>query len=122
MVKKLKKLGKYLIQKLHFRNQLILIYKVNFYCQILRCQKIILEKHHNWFIKNTIINKKFKMKIEIAEENNIKEFGTLIDGTSNFFYYSKYKQPVYRVDLLKDEIFKNLPQVSIDINDLYIYI
>ena len=30
------------------------------------------------------------MKIEVAEENNIKEYDTLIDGTTNYFYYTKY--------------------------------
>lgn len=112
----------FLKQKFRFGNQMILIYKVIFYCQILRCKKIIFQKTNNWFIKITILNKKYKMKIELAEENNIKEYDTLIDGTTNYFYYTKYIKPIYRVDLLRDEIFKNLPKVSMSYKDLYIYI
>ena len=120
-IKKIRQI--FLKQKFRFGNQIILIYKVIFYCQILECKKIILGKNeHNWFIKNTILDKKYRMKIEVAEENNIKNFDTLIDETANLFYYSKYLKPVFRVGLLRNEIFKNLPRVSININDLYIYI
>lgn len=109
----------YLKKKLRFGNQIILIYKLIFYCQILGCKKIIIDKNpHNWFIKNTILNKQYRMKIEVSKDKKIKEFDfdTLIDKTSNFFYYSYLVKPKINFELLRDEIFKNLPKISTNIN------
>ena len=108
--------------KLRFGNQIFLISNIIFYCEILKCKRIILDKNHYWFIKNTIINKKYKMKIEVRNTNSLKYYDTLIDNTCNFYYYNKYLKTNSRVYLLRKEIYKNLPKVSIDINDLYIYI
>lgn len=57
---------------LRFGNKMFLLYKIIFYCQILRCKKIFLDKKKVWFIKNKIINKKYKMIIIPEEEKNIK--------------------------------------------------
>lgn len=112
----------FLGQKIHFGNQMTLLYKVIFYCQILKCKRIILDKNIYWYIRHQIKDKKQKIKIEVGNENEIKEFTSLIDKTDNFFYYSKYLKPNFRVDLLQREILKNIPKVSINNNDLYIYI
>ena len=45
----------YLGQKFRFGNQMIIIYKAIFYCQILGCKKIFLENNYNWYIRNKII-------------------------------------------------------------------
>ena len=56
----------YLKKRSRFGNQLFLIYRTIFYCEILGCKKIILEKNqNNWFIKNKIIYKKKKMIVEV---------------------------------------------------------
>ena len=75
-----------------------------------------------WFIKNKIIDKKYKIIIVPEELKNVKYCKTIIDNTDNFFYYSYYIQPQIRIDLLKNEILKNLPKVSTNPNDLFIYI
>lgn len=64
------------------------------------------------------------MIIEKKNINNINKYDTIIDKTFSFFYYSKYINPKFRVNLLRKEIIKNLPKISISIkvNDLFIFI
>ena len=112
----------FLQQNFPFGNQLIIIYKTIFYCQILGCKKIFLDKNNMWYIKNLIINKKYKMIIKSKNRNSINYFNSIIDRTTNFFGYSKYISPVFRVDLFKKEIIKNLPKIEINYYDLFIYI
>lgn len=112
----------FLDQKYRLGNQLIIIYKTIFYCQILGCKKVILDKNYNWYIKNKIINKKYKMIIESKNKNDINKYEIIIDKTNNFFYYSKYIKFKYRINLLKKEIINNLLKIPINQNDLYIYI
>lgn len=112
----------FLGKKFQFGNQLITIYKTIFYCQILECRKIILDKNLYWFLKNKIINKKYRMAIQIKNRNEINKYDTFIDKTDNFFFYNKYIEPKFRINLLRKEIIKNLPKIQINYNDLYIYI
>lgn len=104
-----------------FGNKMKIINNIIFYCQILGCKRIFLDKGNIWFLKNKIINKKYKIIIIPEEINHIKHYKTIIDRTSNFFYYSLYLRPQKRIDLLKNEILRNLPKVSTNQKDLYIY-
>ena len=88
--------------RLRFGNKIITIYKIIFYCQILRCKRIFLDKNKIWFIKREIINKKFHMIIKPIYENNVKN--TIIDNTNNFFYYKQYVYPHLNIELFKKEI------------------
>jgi len=106
----------------NFGNQFILLNKAIFYCEILGCKRIILDKKNFWYIKNKIINKKFKMIIKAGIINNILNPVTIIDNTLNFFYYNYIIKPEYRAIILKEEILKNLPKITIKKNDLFIYI
>ena len=112
----------FLGQFFHFGNQLILIYKTIFYCQILRCKRIILDKNYNWYIKNYIINKKYKMIIKTLDGNLINRHEIIIDRTTNLYFYYKYVMPEIRKNILKKEIINNLPKILTNYNDLYIYI
>lgn len=62
------------------------------------------------------------MLIMVGEESDFNNSGIIIDKTSNFFYYINYVKPELRINLLKKEIFKNLPMIIIDKRDLVIYI
>ena len=63
------------------------------------------------------------MLITVDEERNIKYYGdTIIDKTWNFFYYKSIISPKNRINVLKNEIFKNLPNVKTERGELYIYI
>lgn len=110
-------------QKFHFGNLLITISKVIFYCQLLGCKKIIIENNkETWFIKNKIIDKLNKLIIYSDNLKNLKNIGIIIDKTDNFFYYSKYIFPKSKIGLLKSEILKNLPKITTNKDELYIYI
>ena len=113
----------FLRQNSHFGNLLITISKVIFYCQLLGCKKIIIENNKNtWFIKNKIIDKQHKLIILVDKLINVKHIGIIFDKTRNFFYYSKYIFQKSKIGLLKNEILKNLPKVTINKDELYIYI
>lgn len=112
----------FLGQSFHFGNQLIIIYKTIFYCQILGCKKIILDKNYNWYIKKDIINKNYKMIIKTKDRNLINKYDIIIDETTNFYFYYKYITPEVKINILRKEIINNLPKISINHNDLYIYI
>jgi hypothetical protein len=106
----------------NFGNQLILLNKAIFYCEILGCKRIIFDKKNFWYIKNKIINKKCKMIIKAGTINNILNPITIIDNTLNFFYYNYNIKPEYRAIILKEEIIRNLPIIKISKNSLFIYI
>jgi hypothetical protein len=113
----------FLRQQFPFGNLLIIISRVIFYCQLLGCKKIIIENNKKtWFIKNKIIDKQHKLSILTDKLKNLKNIGIIIDKTDNFFGYSKYIFQKSKIGLLKSEILKNLPKVTTNKNDLYIYI
>ena len=102
----------------NFGNQLIYLNKVIFYCEILGCRKIILNKNYFWFINKRLYDKNHKMIIEKGDINKYNNKGILIDNTINFYYYINYIRPEFRINLLKKEIFRNIPKVIIDKKDL----
>ena len=108
----------FLSQKFFFGNQIMILNDVIFVCEILGCKKIILDKRYFWYIKNRIIDKKFKRIIDIGDIKDYLNTSTIIDKTSSFF------QILYinRMDLLRNEILNNLPKIVIKPNALYIYI
>ena len=110
----------FLSQKYKFGNQIILINMVIYYCEILGCKKIILNKNWNWFIRKKIKYKKYKMVIELGDRNDFKY--DVLDISTNFFYYSKIFKPELRIEIIKNEILRNVPFVETNLNDLYIYI
>jgi hypothetical protein len=113
----------FLSQKLMFGNQIILINLVIFFCEILGCKKIIIDKNWNWFIKHKIIYRKYRMIINVGEINDYKPNNyTIFDFSTNFFYYSKYFKPELRMNIIKKEIIKNVPEFKIKSNSLYLYI
>ena len=110
------------INKQRFGNKLILLNKLMFYCEILKCKKIILNKNDYWFIKKNIQIKKYKISIEKNDELYYNNSNTIIDKSTFFFWFFKYIYPQYRTEIIKKEILRNLPKIKIFSNDLYIYI
>ena len=94
-------------------NSLLAINKVIYYCEILKCKRIILNHNQSEYIKNTIYDKKYDLIIEPEAKLN--------KNLSNVFhwpypYYTiLYTIPENRFDVFKDEIINNLPKVSTDI-------
>ena len=46
----------------------------------------------------------------------------LFDHTNNYFVYYGRVRPQYRVDVIKNEILMNLPKITVNTEDLFIYI
>lgn len=112
----------FLAQNYNFGNQLKLINNAIFYCEILGCKRLILNKKSNWFIKNRINDKKYKMSIEVGEKNDYINKNIIIDYTGFMYFYVDIIKPEFKISLLKSEILKNVPYVEVNLNNLYIYL
>ena len=95
--------------------------KVIFYCEILKCKKVILEPNNNVYIKNTINDEKFNLTIEIAQPNTdyTQDF---VSNYYNPYYHFLVINPENRFSLFKNEMLKNLPDDKTNQNDLFIHI
>ena len=58
----------FLDMKFNFGNQLLILNKLLFFCEIIECKKILLEKDNNIFIKNNIYYKKYNLTIEVTDK------------------------------------------------------
>ena len=106
-------------QKYPFGNQLIMLNNIIYWCEkILKCKRIILDRRYYWYIKNKIILKETKMDIIVDDINKYYNTSVLIDKSFYFFYF----HGEYRINLLKNEMIKNLPTIITYPNDLFIYI
>ena len=84
----------YLGGRLRFGNQLQRIFNTMFICEILGCKKIFLEKENNWFLKNKIINKKYKIFIEPKLKKSLDKLNIIIEETYILFYFSYFLFPI----------------------------
>lgn len=53
------------------------------------------------------------MIIQPKNKNNINNYDTIIDKTENFFYYSNYLKPKFKINLLRKELMKNIKKISV---------
>ena len=112
----------YLTGKYRFGNFLIALNNAIFYCEILGCKKIIIQKYNDLYIKHKIVNNNYNMTIEPSYLNNYLIKKSLIIPINFFFYYYDYIKPDIRLNLIKKEILNNLPKIKIHPNDLFIHI
>lgn len=113
----------YFNPRYHFGNRLILFNKIIFYCEILKCKKILLKKNNKLFIKNKINDDRNNLTIEIVKSS--KEIN--LSNSLSFILphsFSKFiiLRPENRFYIIKNEILKNIPFVKTKKNDLYIHI
>ena len=102
-------------------NSLIALNKVIYYCEILQCKRIFLNRNYYPLIKNIIYDKKYNLKIQLLTNSKKKDIKSLFLWPHPY-YTTLIKLPENRFDVFKDEILNNLPKPSININDLYIHI
>ena len=105
-----------------FGNQLSAFNKLIFYCEILKCQNIILPKNNNLFINHTLYDKDYNITIRYDNYPS----GTKVDYIKSldfFFFYDFFNFKIEnRLDIVKNEIVNNLPKVEINKNDLIIHL
>ena len=102
---------------LQFGNILLSINKLIFFCEIIKCNEIVLEGPSFWFIKNNISLGDYNITInKIERKNHLKRYNdteTVYYTSLNIFYYLPKIKPKITIHLLKNEIIKNLPRLSI---------
>ena len=106
-----------------FGNTIICLNNVIFYCEIIGCKNIYLNSSYNWYIKNNINSNKLNIAIMPSSEINCKDSNILcMPFEGGLCINPLFIKQKIRVNILKDEIQRNLPKVNIDPNDLYIHI
>ena len=110
---------------LNFGNNLVAINNAIFYCEIVGCHKIIISKlfHPKVFkrkllIDKPIYDKKTNITIMLGSDIDCQKDNILCIIT----LFPELIIPEIRVQILKDEIIRNLPSVLIKPNSLYIHI
>ena len=107
--------------KRRFGNSLCNLNKLMFYCEIVRCKKIILDKAIYWFINSEIKAN----NITICADNKYKYFNSTLNllylDTNNIYNYFFKIRPEIRINYLKSEIIKNLPKVNISNDSLFVH-
>jgi len=103
-----------------FGNQLLIFNKLIYYCEIIKCKNIILDKNNALYIKKKIFYKKYNLTIKVREK---KSHDYKLSNLDYYFYYTTYNLKLEnRFNVFKNEILNNLPKINIDINELYIHI
>ena len=112
---------KYFLQysNYNFGNLLVLLNKLIFYCEIIKCKTIILDKKKFWFIKHNIKISANNISIEVGYYNNSLY---LINDSNNLLYTNFNFRPEIRINLIRNEIISNLPKINISKEYLYIHI
>ena len=100
---------------------LISLNRLIFYCEIIKCKKILILKNNNCYIVNTINDKKYNLTLEVIESPPVNTYN-LTNLHFNPYYFFLGIKPDNRFSVFKDEILKNLPFIRADPNDLYIHI
>ena len=104
-----------------FGNEIIAFNNLISYCEILGIRNIYLSSKINWLIKNDINTDKIHISVisrDLINCNSEDTFCFLI----GFFYNPIIIKSERRSLILREEIKRNLPQIKINKEDLYIYI
>ena len=109
-----------------FGNKIIYLNNLIYYCEILGFKNIYLSPGLNWFIKNSIVNENINISVvdyneETCSNNNILCL-SIGNDQGTFLFYQAFIKPEIRINIIKNEIKRNLPNVMVDPNDLYIHI
>ncbi len=111
----------YVDKSYRFGNSMILLNNLLYYCEILNITNIYLNSKMRWPISENI--SLYKINISLIQKENIDfDDKRIVAFDKNLIYFQKVIKPEIRIDLLKNEIKKNLPKLNINPNDLYIHI
>ena len=111
----------YLNKSFKYGNTMILLNNLLYYTEILNISTIYLNSDMNWPIKDNINIDNLNITIISPSNINFKD-EKIICFNPYFVYSQKVIIPEIRINKLKDEIYKNLPKINIDAEDLYIHV
>ena len=106
----------------NFGNCIVVLNKILFYCEIIGCKTIILDENIFWFINNQIVIEIYYISIKVGEKINCNNFTSLYYNSMSLFYSFFYIKPEIRINLIRNEIIRNLNKINVDKEDLYIHI
>ena len=110
----------------NFGNNLVIVNNIIFYCIIIGCHKIILNKYHlyrKWLITKQIYNRELNITIMKGSNINCNDSNILCFYEISWIaFYPKVIIPQVKIDLIKEEILGNLPSVKIETDSLFIHI
>ena len=109
----------------YFGNSLINVNNAIFYCEILGCNKVILNNgpgKRKWLIKNPIYIEKLNITIMQGPKANCNDENILCLSEHLNVFDGVIVKPEVRIQYIKNEILQNLPKVNTNPDDLYIHI
>ena len=100
---------------------MVILNNLLYYCEILNITNIYLNSEMNWPISHDIISNKINITLIQKKYIDItnKSIGIF---DKNYIYFQRIFKPEIRLDILKNEIKKNLPHININPKDLFIHI
>ena len=109
--------------KCKFGNLLVILNKLIFFCEILNCKKIILDKNIFWFIKKKIIINNSNITIDVDDKKKYYNNSFIIYYDSDNIFYTIFQiKPNIKINYLRNEILSNLPKTNTSKKDLYIHV
>ena len=113
----------YIKNKCRFGNFILSLNNAIFICELIGCKSVVIEHNNKLYIKNKIFYNKYNISIEPNCSLNFNNNNIIIENVTFFYYYKfKFMKKKNRINILKQEIIKNLPIIKTNINDLYIHI
>jgi len=110
------------IQRTHFfGNRMVMINHILYFCEIFEWKNIYLNSEYNWYIKQ-FISDKFNISLISNSQVNCSNISIWCLDLKAFYMFPKVIKSEVRLNKLKDEIIRNLPQIQTNISDLYIHI
>ena len=111
----------YVDKSFNFGNSLVLLNNLIYYCEILNLKNIYLNSNYKWPISQNISYEKMNISIISTININLNDDNIIIFDRK-LIYFQKVFKPEIRINILKNEIKRNLPEIKINESDLYIHI
>lgn len=112
----------HLSSKLKFGNSLLALNNGMYYCEIVGCENIIVEPG-NWYIAQPLHIKEKNFTIFPYKKVDCSEEGVVCVNSEMFYFYKyKFMLPTINFKSLSDEIYRNIPEIKTNSNDLYIHL
>ena len=105
-----------------FGNQIAALNNLIYYCEILGIKNLYFNSKYDFYLKNNITTNNINISVISIDKFNCSSTEIFCGQLYDHFYFPIVVRPKRRSIILKDEIKRNLPQIEINKNDLYIYI
>ena len=111
----------YVDKSFNFGNSLVLLNNLIYYCEILNISNINLNSNYKWPISQNVSYGKMNISFISTKNINLNQDNIIIFD-KKLIYFQKVFKPEIRINILKTEIKRHLPEIKINEDDLYIHI